>query len=170
MLTTIKQSDNNVKYNKQKNRITVQELTTDKPVEMGTTKTVDPNYQTFKPYELDNNVFQALKDNDKLCVMLDNNKDSILQEINNLKEIKEEGNTDAKGSKAIHRGNLSVVVNNGLYGLSIEVDDKPIMQEFIKLVQQNKVKSVQIYTDEVTSMNKLIEKIGKIKAISINTR
>ncbi len=44
------------------------------------------------------------------------------------------------------------------------------MQEFIKLVQHNKVKNVQIYTDEVTSMNKLIEKIGKIKAISINTR
>ena len=63
MLTTIKQSDNNVKYNKQKNRITVQALTTDKP-EMGTTQTVDPNYQTFKTYELDNNVFQALKDND----------------------------------------------------------------------------------------------------------
>ena len=62
MLTTIKQSDNNVKYNKQKNRITVQALTTDKPVEMGTTKTVDPNYQTFKPYELDNNVFQALNE------------------------------------------------------------------------------------------------------------
>lgn len=151
MLTTIKQSDNNVKYNKQKNRITVQALTTDKPVEMGTTKTVDPNYQTFKPYELDNNVFQALKDNDKLCVMLDNNKDSNIL-------------------ASIHRGNLAVVVNKGLYGLSIEVDDKPIMQEFIKLVQHNKVKSVQIYTDEVTSMNKLIEKIGKIKAISINTR
>ncbi|WP_436954778.1 hypothetical protein [Staphylococcus ureilyticus] len=151
MLTTIKQSDNNVKYNKQKNRITVQALTTDKPVEMGTTKTVDPNYQTFKPYELDNNVFQALKDNDKLCVMLDNNKDSNIL-------------------ASIHRRNLTVVVNKGLYGLSIEVDDKPIMQEFIKLVQQNKVKSVQIYTDEVTSMNKLIEKIGKIKAISINTR
>ena len=76
MLTTIKQSDNNVKYNKQKNRITVQALTTDKPVEMGTTQTVDPNYQTFKTYELDNNVFQALKDNDNLCVMFDNNKDS----------------------------------------------------------------------------------------------
>lgn len=151
MLTTIKQSDNNVKYNKQKNRITVQALTTDKPVEMGTTKTVDPNYQTFKPYELDNNVFQALKDNDKLCVMLDNNKDSNIL-------------------ASIHRGNLTVVVNKGLYGLSIEVDDKPIMQEFIKLVKHNKVKSVQIYTDEVTSMNKLIEKIGKIKAISINTR
>ena len=151
MLTTIKQSDNNVKYNKQKNRITVQALTTDKPVEMGTTKTVDPNYQTFKTYELDNNVFQALKDNDKLCVMLDNNKDSNIL-------------------ASIHCGNLTVVVNKGLYGLSIEVDDKPIMQEFIKLVQHNKVKSVQIYTDEVTSMNKLIEKIGKIKAISINTR
>ncbi len=151
MLTTIKQSDNNVKYNKQKNRITVQALTTDKPVEMGTTKTVDPNYQAFKPYELDNNVFQALKDNDKLCVMLDNNKDSNIL-------------------ASIHRGNLTVVVNKSLYGLSIEVDDKPIMQEFIKLVQHNKVKSVQIYTDEVTSMNKLIEKIGKIKAISINTR
>lgn len=151
MLTTIKQSDNNVKYNKQKNRITVQALTTDKPVEMGTTQTVDPNYQTFKPYELDNNVFEALKDNDKLCVMLDNNKDSNIL-------------------ASIHRGNLTVVVNKSLYGLSIEVDDKPIMQEFIKLVQHNKVKSVQIYTDEVTSMNKLIEKIGKIKAISINTR
>ena len=151
MLTTIKQSDNNVKYNKQKNRITVQALTTDKPVEMGTTQTVDPNYQTFKTYELDNNVFQALKDNDNLCVMLDNNKDSNIL-------------------ASIHRGNLTVVVNKGLYGLAIEVDEKPIMQEFIKLVQQNKVKSVQIYTDEVTSMNKLIEKIGKIKAISINTR
>ncbi|MDU0462068.1 MULTISPECIES: hypothetical protein [Staphylococcus] len=151
MLTTIKQSDNNVKYNKQKNRITVQALTTDKPVEMGTTKTVDPNYQTFKPYELDNNVFQVLKDNDRLCVMLDNNKDDNIL-------------------ASIHRGNLTVVVNQGLYGLAIEIDDRPIMQEFIKLVQQNKVKSVQIYTDEVTSMNKLIEKIGKIKAISINTR
>ncbi|WP_210122510.1 hypothetical protein, partial [Staphylococcus sp. GDY8P207P] len=107
---------------------TVQALTTDKPVEMGTTKTVDPNYQTFKPYELDNNVFQALKDNDKLCVMLDNNKDSNIL-------------------ASIHRGNLTVVVNKGLYGLSIEVDDKPIMQEFIKLVQHNKVKNVQIYTD-----------------------
>ncbi|WP_210139895.1 hypothetical protein [Staphylococcus sp. GDY8P54P] len=151
MLTTIKQSDNNVKYNKQKNRITVQALTTDKPVEMGTTKTVDPNYRTFKPYELDNNVFQVLKDNDRLCVMLDNNKDDNIL-------------------ASIHRGNLTVVVNQGLYGLAIEIDDRPIMQEFIKLVQQNKVKSVQIYTDEVTSMNKLIEKIGKIKAISINTR
>ncbi|WP_210122512.1 hypothetical protein, partial [Staphylococcus sp. GDY8P207P] len=145
MLTTIKQSDNNVKYNKQKNRITVQALTTDKPVEMGTTKTVDPNHQTFKPYELDNNVFQVLKDNDRLCVMLDNNKDDNIL-------------------ASIHRGNLTVVVNQGLYGLAIEIDDRPIMQEFIKLVQQNKVKSVQIYTDEVTSMNKLIEKIGKIKA------
>ncbi|MFT3658524.1 hypothetical protein [Staphylococcus ureilyticus] len=151
MLTTIKQLDNNVKYNKQKNRITVQALTTDKPVEMGTTKTVDPNYQTFKTYELDNNVFQVLKDNDRLCVMLDNNKDDNIL-------------------ASIHRGNLTVVVNQGLYGLAIEIDDRPIMQEFIKLVQHNKVKSVQIYTDEVTSMNKLIEKIGKIKAISINTR
>ncbi|MES3712828.1 hypothetical protein ABC762_03725 [Staphylococcus ureilyticus] len=151
MLTTIKQSGNNVHYNKQKHRITVQVITTDKPVEMGTTKTVDPNYQTFKPYELDNNVFQALKDNDRLCVMLDNNKDDNIL-------------------ASIHRGNLTVVVNKGLYGLAIEIDDRPIMQEFIKLVQQNEIKSVQIYTDEVTSMNKLIEKIGKIKAISINTR
>ena len=77
--------------------------------------------------------------------MLDNNKDSNIL-------------------ASIHRSNLTVVVNKGLYGLSIEVDDKPIMQEFIKLVQQNKVKSVQIYTDEVTSMNKLIEKIGKNKS------
>ncbi len=61
MLTTIKQSGNSVKYNEQKNRITVQVLTTDKSVEMGTTKTVDPNYQTFKPYELDGNVFRELK-------------------------------------------------------------------------------------------------------------
>src|SRR5699024_10966127 len=151
MLTTIKQSDNNVKYNKQKNRITVQALTTDKPVEMGTTQTVDHNYQTFKPYEQDNNVFQAIKDNDKLCVMLDNNKES-------------------KIVAAINRCNLTVVVKQVLYGLSIEVYDKQNMQEFIKLVQQNKVKSVQIYTDEVTSMNKLIEKICKIKANSINTR
>ena len=151
MLTTIKQSDNNIKYNKQKNRITVQALTTDKPVEMGTTKTVDPNYQTFKPYELDNNVFQALKDNDKLCVMLDNNKDSNIL-------------------ASIHRGNLTVVVNKGLYGLSIEVDDKPIMQEFIKLVQQNKVKSVQVYSDALTIHNNHIEKVNNIRAISINTK
>src|SRR5699024_3939171 len=102
-------------------------------------------------YELDNNVFQALKDNDKLCVMLDNNKDSNIL-------------------ASIHRGNLTVVVNKGMYGLSIEVDDKPIMQEFIKLLKHKKVKSEQNYTDEVISMNKLTEKIGKIKAISINTR
>ncbi|MBO1222561.1 hypothetical protein [Staphylococcus nepalensis] len=151
MLTTIKQSNNNVKYNKQKNRITVQVLTIDKPVEMGTTKTVDPAYQTFKPYELDNNVFQGLKDNDKLCVMLDNNQ---------------EGNIVA----SMKRGNLTAINKNGLYGLAIEVDDKPIMQEFVKLVQHNKIKSIQIYTNEVTSMNKLIEKIGKIKAVSINTK
>lgn len=49
--------------------------------------------------------------------MLDNNKDSNIL-------------------ASIHRGNLTVVVNKGLYGLSIEVDDKPIMQEFIKLVQR----------------------------------
>ncbi|CAM3959278.1 hypothetical protein [Staphylococcus xylosus] len=151
MLTTIKQSGNNVKYNKQKNRITVQVLTTDKSVEMGTTKTVDPNYQTFKPYELDGNVFRELKDNEKLCVMLDNNKDDNIL-------------------ASIHRGNLTEVVHNGLYGLAIEIDDKPIMTEFIKLVQQNKIKSVQIYTDQVTSLNKLIEKINYIKAISINTK
>lgn len=151
MLTTIKQSGNNVKYNKQKNRITVQVLTIDKSVEMGTTKTVDPNYQTFKPYELDGNVFRELKDNEKLCVMLDNNKDDNIL-------------------ASIHRGNLTEVVHNGLYGLAIEIDDKPIMTEFIKLVQQNKIKSVQIYTDQVTSLNKLIEKINYIKAISINTK
>lgn len=151
MLTTIKQSGNNVKYNKQKNRITVQVLTTDKSVEMGTTKTVDPNYQTFKPYELDGNVFRELKDNEKLCVMLDNNKDDNIL-------------------ASIHRGNLTEVVHNGLYGLAIEIEDKPIMTEFIKLVQQNKIKSVQIYTDQVTSLNKLIEKINYIKAISINTK
>lgn len=151
MLTTIKQSGNNVKYNKQKNRITVQVLTTGKSVEMGTTKTVDPNYQTFKPYELDGNVFRQLKENEKLCVMLDNNKDDNIL-------------------ASIHRGNLTEVVHNGLYGLAIEIDDKPIMTEFIKLVQQNKIKSVQIYTDQVTSLNKLIEKINYIKAISINTK
>lgn len=151
MLTTIKQSRNNVKYNEQKNRITVQVLTTDKSVEMGTTKTVDPNYQTFKPYELDGNVFRELKENEKLCVMLDNNKDDNIL-------------------ASIHRGNLTEVVHNGLYGLAIEIDDKLIMTEFIKLVQQNKIKSVQIYTDQVTSLNKLIEKINYIKAISINTK
>ncbi|MEB8070184.1 hypothetical protein [Staphylococcus xylosus] len=151
MLTTIKQSGNSVKYNEQKNRITVQVLTTDKSVEMGTTKTVDPNYQTFKPYELDGNVFRELKENEKLCVMLDNNKDDNIL-------------------ASIHRGNLTEVVHNGLYGLAIEIDDKPIMTEFIKLVQQNKIKSVQIYTDQVTSLNKLIEKINYIKAISINTK
>lgn len=151
MLTTIKQSGNSVKYNEQKNRITVQVLTTDKSVEMGTTKTIDPNYQTFKPYDLDDNVFQELKDNEKLCVMLDINKeDNILA--------------------SIHRGNLTEVVHNGLYGLAIEIDDKPIMTEFITLVQQNKIESVQIYTDQVTSLNKLIEKINYIKAISINTK
>ncbi|WP_017722456.1 MULTISPECIES: hypothetical protein [Staphylococcus] len=151
MLTTIKQSGNSVKYNEQKNRITVQVLTTEKSVEMGTTKTVDPNYQTFKPYELDGNVFRELKENEKLCVMLDNNKDDNIL-------------------ASIHRGNLTEVVHNGLYGLAIEIDDKPIMTEFIKLVQQNKIKSVQIYTDQVTSLNKLIEKINYIKAISINTK
>ncbi|MEB8008711.1 hypothetical protein NGH72_05225 [Staphylococcus pseudoxylosus] len=151
MLTTIKQSGNNVKYNEQKNRITVQVLTTEKSVEMGTTKTVDPNYQTFKPYELDGNVFRELKENEKLCVMLDNNKDDNIL-------------------ASIHRGNLKEVVHNGLYGLAIEIDDKLIMTEFIKLVQQNKIKSVQIYTDQVTSLNKLIEKINYIKAISINTK
>jgi uncharacterized 2Fe-2S/4Fe-4S cluster protein (DUF4445 family) len=151
MLTTIKQSGNSVKYNEQKNRITVQVLTTEKSVEMGTTKTVDPNYQTFKPYELDDNVFQELKVNEKLCVMLDNNKDDNIL-------------------ASIHRGNLTEVVHNGLYGLAIEIDDKPIMTEFIKLVQQNKIESVQIYTDQVTSLNKLIEKINYIKAISINTK
>lgn len=150
MLTTIKQSGNSVKYNEQKNRITVQVLTTDKSVEMGTTKTIDPNYQTFKPYDLDDNVFQELKDNEKLCVMLDNNKDDNIL-------------------ASIHRGNLTEVVHNGLYGLAIEIDDKPIMTEFIKLVQQNKIESIQIYTDQVTSLNKLIEKINYIKAISINT-
>lgn len=151
MLTTIKQSGNSVKYNEQKNRITVQVLTTEKSVEMGTTKTVDPNYQTFKPYELDGNVFRELKENEKLCVMLDNNKDDNIL-------------------ASIHRGNLTEVVHNGLYGLAIEIDDKPIMTEFIKLVQQNKIKSVQIYTDQVTSLNKLIEKINYTKAISINTK
>lgn len=151
MLTTIKQSGNSMKYNEQKNRITVQVLTTEKSVEMGTTKTVDPNYQTFKPYELDGNVFRELKENEKLCVMLDNNKDDNIL-------------------ASIHRGNLTEVVHNGLYGLAIEIDDKPIMTEFIKLVQQNKIKSVQIYTDQVTSLNKLIEKINYIKAISINTK
>lgn len=150
MLTTIKQSGNSVKYNKQKNRITVQVLTTMKPVEMGTTKTVDSNYQTFKSYELDDNVFQELKDNEKLCVMLDNNKDDNIL-------------------ASIQRGNLTVVINKGLYGLSIDIDGKPIMKEFVKLVQQNKIKSVQIYTDQVTSLNKLIEKVNYIKAISINT-
>lgn len=151
MLTTIKQSGNSVKYNEQKNRITVQVLTTDKSVEMGTTKTIDPSYQTFKPYELDGNVFRELKENEKLCVMLDNNKDDNIL-------------------ASLHRGNLTEVVHNGLYGLAIEIDDEPIMTEFIKLVQQNKIESIQIYTDQVTSLNKLIEKINYIKAISINTK
>ena len=71
---------------------------------------------------------------------------------------------------SISRENLVVLNNKGILGIAITVDERPIMKDFVKLVQQNKIKSVQVYSDALTIHNNHIEKVNNIRAISINTK
>jgi hypothetical protein len=93
----------------------------------------------------------SIKDNDKLCVMLDNN-------------------TERNVLASISRGNLIVLNNQGVLGIAINIDERPIMNDFVKWVQQKKIKSVQVYSDALTIHNNHIEKVNNIRAISINTK
>ncbi|MEX6259909.1 hypothetical protein [Staphylococcus ureilyticus] len=151
MLRTIKQSDHNIKYNSAKNRITFKALTEGASAEMSDTKGVDTTHQSFKPVEIGKDALNDVKDNKKLCVMMNNNM---------------QGNILA----SISRENLVVLNNKGILGIAITVDERPIMKDFVKLVQQNKIKSVQVYSDALTIHNNHIEKVNNIRAISINTK
>ncbi|MHD0449635.1 hypothetical protein ACY2DB_12255 [Staphylococcus cohnii] len=151
MLRTIKQSDHNIKYNSAKNRITFKAMTEGVPAEISDTKGTDTTHQSFKPVEIGKGALNDIKDNENLCVMLDNDT---------------EGNVLA----SITRDNLIVLNNKGILGLAITVDERPILKDFVKLVQQNKIKSVQVYSDALTIHNNYIEKVSNIRAISINTR
>ncbi|MBO1220476.1 hypothetical protein [Staphylococcus nepalensis] len=151
MLRTIKQSDHNIKYNNAKNRITFKALIEGASAEMSDTKGADTTHQSFKSVEIGKGALDDVKDNEKLCVMLDNDT---------------EGNVLASTS----RGNLIVLNNKGVLGIAITVDERPILKDFVKLVQQNKIKSVQVYSDALTIHNNHIEKVNNIRAISINTK
>ncbi|PTJ78821.1 hypothetical protein [Staphylococcus kloosii] len=151
MLRTIKQLDHNAKYNSAKKRITFKALTEGASSEISDAHGADTTQQSFKPIEVDKGATDGIQDNDKLCVMLDNNT---------------EGNVLA----SISRDNLIVLNNKGVLGIAINIDERPIMNDFIKLVQQKKIKSIQIYSDALTIHNNHIEKINNIRAISINTK
>ena len=135
MLRTIKQLDHN-------------ESTS---AEISDAQGADTTHQSFKPVEIDKGAMEGIKDNDKLCVMLNNNT---------------EGNILA----SISRGNLIVLNNQGILGIAINIDERPIMNDFVKMVQQQKIKSVQVYSDALTIHNNHIEKVNNIRAISINTQ
>jgi len=115
------------------------------------TKSTDTTHQSFKPIEVVKGALNDVKDNDKLCVMMNNNM---------------QGNILA----SISRENLIVLNNKGVLGLAITVDERPILKDFVKLVQQNNIKSVQVYSDALTIHNNHIEKVNNIRAISINTK
>ncbi|WP_435373628.1 hypothetical protein WKW47_11100 [Staphylococcus nepalensis] len=151
MLRTIKQSDHNIKYNSAKNRITFKALTEGVAAKISETKSTDTTHQSFKPIEVGKGALNDVKDNDKLCVMMNNNM---------------QGNILA----SISRENLIVLNNKGVLGLAITVGERPILKEFVKLVQQNNIKSVQVYSDALTIHNNHIEKVNNIRAISINTK
>ena len=151
MLRTIKQSDHNIKYNSAKNRITFKAITEGVPAEMSDTKGADTKHQSFKLVEIGKGALDDVKDNEKMCVMLDND-------------------TEGNVLGSVSRGNLIVLNNKGVLGIAITVDERPILKEFVKLVQQNKIKSVQVYSDALTIHNNHIEKVNNIRAISINTK
>jgi hypothetical protein len=151
MLRTIKQLDHNAKYNSEKKRVTFKVLTEGTSAEISDAQGADTTHQSFKPVEIDKGALDSIKDNDKLCVMLDNNT---------------EGNVLA----SISRGNLIVLNNQGILGIAINIDERPIMNDFVKWVQQKKIKSVQVYSDALTIHNNHIEKVNNIRAISINTK
>lgn len=151
MLRTIKQLDHNAKYNSAKKRVTFKVLTESTSAEISDAQGADTTHQSFKPVEIDKGALDSIKDNDKLCVMLDNNT---------------EGNILA----SISRGNLIVLNNQGILGIAINIDERPIMNDFVKMVQQKKIKSVQVYSDALTIHNNHIEKVNNIRAISINTQ
>lgn len=151
MLRTIKQLDHNAKYNSAKKRITFKALTEGASSEISDAQGADTTRQSFKPIEVDKGATDGIQDNDKLCVMLDNN-------------------TERNVLASISRDNLIVLNNKGVLGIAINIDERPIMNDFIKLVQQKKIKSVQVYSDALTIHNNHIEKVNNIRAISINTK
>lgn len=151
MLRTIKQSDHNIKYNSAKNRITFKALKEGVAAKISENKSTDTTHQSFKPIEVGKGALNDVKDNDKLCVMMNNNMQGDIL-------------------ASISRENLIVLNNKGVLGLAITVDERPILKEFVKLVQQNKIKSVQVYSDALTIHNNHIEKVNNIRAISINTK
>jgi len=108
-----------------------------------------------------------LHENNEKIKQLDNNKDSILQEINNLKEIKEEGNTDAKGSKAtsIVLVILSILINTLNFALLHNIISNLIIfllipislaNLIIKITRENK--KIKTSKEEITKNHVELEK------------